>query len=59
MLCDCLNSERGVVRMCAKVSADDKDVVRLCDEFNFAMTWSTEAEIKEAVLQKFTGNMRW
>ena len=30
MLYDYLKSERSVVRMCAKVSADDKDVVRLC-----------------------------
>ena len=59
LLYDCLKSERSVVRMWAEVSADDKDVVRLCNEFNFSLKWSSKAEIKEAVLQKFTDNMRW
>ena len=49
--------------MCAKVSADDEDVVRLCNEFNFALKWSSKAkiraEIKETVLQKFTDNVGW
>ena len=46
--------------MCAEVSADDEDVLRLCNEFNFALKWSTKAEvIKEAVLQKFTDNVGW
>ena len=35
LLYDCLKSERSVVRMCAEVSTDD-EVVRLCNEFNFA-----------------------
>ena len=37
--------------------ADDVDVVRLCDEFNFALKWSSKAEIKQAVWQKFTDHM--
>ena len=32
-----------------EVSADDEDVVRLCNLFNFALKWSSKAEIKEAV----------
>ena len=50
---------RSLVKMCAEVSADDKDVVRLCCEFNFALKWSSKKEIKEAVLQKFTDNLGW
>ena len=57
LLYDCLKSERSVVRMYAEVSADDEDVVRLCNEFNFALKWSSKAEIKEAVWQKFTDNV--
>ena len=45
--------------MCVKVSADDKNVVRLCNKFNFSLKWSSKAEIKEAVLQKFTDNVGW
>ena len=43
--------------MCAEMSTNDEDVVRLCNEFNFALIWSSKAEIKEAVLQKFTDNV--
>ena len=50
LLYDCLKSENSVVMMCAEVSADDEDVVRLCNEFSFALKWSSKAEIKEAVL---------
>ena len=59
LLYDCLKSERSVVRMCAEVSADDEDVVRLCNQFNFTLKWSSKAEIKEAVLQKFTDDVEW
>ena len=45
--------------MCAEVSADDEDVVTLCNEFNFALKWFSKADIKEAVLRKFTDNMGW
>ena len=44
--------------MCSEVSANDKDVVRLCNEFKLALKWFRKAEIKEAVLQKFTDNVR-
>ena len=57
LLCDCLKSERSVVKMCAEVSADDEDVVRLCNEFNFALKWFSKAEIIEALLQKFNDNV--
>ena len=41
--------------MYAEVSADDEDVVRLCNKFNFK--WSSKTKIKEAVLQKlWAGN---
>ena len=40
-----------IVRMRAEVSADNENVVRLRNEFNFALKWSNKAEIKEAVLQ--------
>ena len=52
LLYDRLKSERSVVRMCAEVNAGDEDVLRLCNEFNFVLKWSSKAEIKEAVLQK-------
>ena len=45
--------------MKVEVSADDEDVVRLCNDFNFALKWSSKAEIKEAILQKFTDNVGW
>ena len=56
---DCFKSESCVVRMCAEVSADDEDVVRLCNEFNFALKWFSKAEIKEAVLQIFIDIVGW
>ena len=59
LLYDYLKSERSVVSMCAEVSADDEDVLRLCNEFNFTLKWSSTAEIKEAVLQKFTDSVGW
>ena len=60
LFCDCLKSERSIVCCyCAEVSADDEDIVRLCIEFNFALKWSSKAEIKEAVLQKLTDNVGW
>ena len=59
LLYDCLKSERSVVKMCAEVSAYDEDFVRLCNEFNFALKWPSEAGIKEAVLQKFADNVGW
>ena len=34
-------------------------VVRLCNEFNFTLKWSSKAENKEAVLQKFTDYVGW
>ena len=37
LLYDCLKSEKSVVKMCAEVSADNEGVVRLCNEFNFAL----------------------
>ena len=43
--------------MCAEVSADDENVVRLCNAFNYALKWSGKAEIKEAVLKKFIDNV--
>ena len=46
---DCLKSEKSVVRMCAEVSADNEDVVRLCNKLNFALKWSSKAEIKEVL----------
>ena len=54
-----MKSEKSVVRMCVEVGADDEDVVRLCSEFNFTLKWSSKAEIKEAILQKFTDNVGW
>ena len=33
--------------MCSEVSADGKDIVRLRNEFNFALKWSSKAEIKQ------------
>ena len=59
LLYDCLKSKRCVVRICAEVSADNEDIVRLCNEFNFVLKWSSKAEIKDAVLQKFTDNVGW
>ena len=52
-----MKSERSVVRIFVEVIADD--VVRLCNEFNFALKWFSKAEIKEAELQKFTNNVEW
>ena len=45
--------------MCAEVSANDEDVVRLCIEFNFALKWSSKPENKKAVLLQFTVNVGW
>ena len=59
LLYDCLKSERSFVRICAELSADNEDVVRQCNEFNFALKWLSKAEIKEAVLLKFTDNVGW
>ena len=60
LLNDCLKSEKSVVRMCAEVSADDEDVVRLCNEFNFTLKWSSKAKLKRLyVLQKFFDNVGW
>ena len=56
LLYDCLKSD---VRLCAEVSADDESVMRLCNRYNFALKWSSKAEINKAVLQKFTGTMGW
>ena len=37
-------------RACAKVGVYDEDVVRLCDnEFDFALKWSSQAEMKQAI----------
>ena len=50
LLYDCLKSESSIVKMNAEVRVDDDDVVRLCNGLNFALKWSSNAEIKEAVL---------
>ena len=49
LLYDCLKSESSVVRMCAEVNANNEDVVSLCNKFNFALKWSSKAEITEAI----------
>ena len=59
LMYDCLKSERSVVRMCAEVRADDEDVVKLFNDFNFALKRSSKTEIKETELQKFTDNVVW
>ena len=45
--------------MCTEVSANDEDVARLCNEFNFVLKWYIKVEIKEAALQKSTDNVGW
>ena len=44
MFYDCLKSERNVIGIYAEISANDEDVVRLCNEFKFALKWSSKAE---------------